>query len=94
MSIFEQAHKAYVDSLKNNFWNAWGIVASPITIYRLRAERTEKSVVHNGGTGELEKLFGLVVIPCDIVEEDKMYIVDEQLGRMILEASRKGANNG
>ena len=34
--------------------------------------------------GVIEKTFGLVVIPHKDVENDKVYIVDEQLGKIIL----------
>lgn len=85
MTAYEQAHNAYREALKNNFWDAWGIVAAPKTIYRLRAECMEHIVVYRGGApGGLERLFNLVLIPCSLVEEDKMYVVDEFLGRRIL----------
>ena len=84
MSAYDQVYKAYIDSLKNNFWDAWGIVASPEVIHELRAECLEQIVVHKSGQGELETIFGLVAIPCNLVEKDKVYIVDEMLGRTIL----------
>ena len=84
MSAYGQIHKAYIDSLKNNFWDAWGIVASPRVIYELRAECMERMVVHNTGVGALEKIFGLVVIPYALLDDKTCYVVDEQLGRTIL----------
>lgn len=82
--IYDQVHEAYIHSKKNNFWDAWGIVASPSTIYKLRAECLENISLHNTEQGALEKIFGLVVIPHNLVESDKVYIVDEKLGRTIL----------
>lgn len=84
MSSYDQIHKAYIDSLKNNFWDAWGIVASPRVVCELRAECMEHMVVHNADVGALEKIFGLVVIPYALLDDKTCYVVDEQLGRTIL----------
>lgn len=84
MSAYDQIHKAYIDSLKNNFWDAWGIVVSPRVICELRAECMEYMVVHNADVGALEKIFGLVVIPYALLDDKTCYVVDEQLGRTIL----------
>ena len=84
MSVYDQVHKAYTDSLKNDFWDAWGIVANPKTIYELKAECLEHMVVFNGSEQAIEKIFGLVVIPCTLCDIANVYIVDEQLGRTIL----------
>lgn len=84
MSAYDQIHKAYIDSLKNNFWDAWGIVSSPRVIHELRAECMEHMVVHNADGGALEKIFGLVVIPYALLDDETCYVVDEQLGRTIL----------
>ena len=84
MSAYDQIHKAYIDSLKNNFWDAWGIVASPRVIYKLRAECIEHMAVYNADVGALEKIFGLVVIPYALLDDETCYVVDEQLGRTIL----------
>ena len=91
MSAYEQVHKAYIDSKKNNFWDAWGIVASPTDIYNLRAECIERMVVHNADAGALEKIFGLVVIPYNLLDNETVYVVDERLGRTILgQTEREG----
>ena len=91
MSAYDQIHKAYTDSLKNNFWDAWGIVASPRVIYELRAECMEHMVAHNADVGALEKIFGLVVIPYALLDDKTCYVVDEQLGRTILgQTEREG----
>lgn len=84
MSAYDQVYKAYTDSLKNNFWDAWGIVASPRVIHELRAECMERMVVHNADVGALEKIFGLVVIPYALLDDKTCYVVDERLGRTIL----------
>lgn len=89
MSVYDQAYKAYADSQKNNFWDAWGIVANPMTINELKAECLEHIVVFNGSEQAIEKLFGLVVIPCDLCDIANIYIVDERLGRTILEQSER-----
>lgn len=93
MSAYDQIYKAYTESQKNHLWDAWGIVASPRIIYELIAERMDHIIVHNTDAGALEKVFGLVVIPCDLLDDEGCYIVDEQLGRTILQAlqSVKGA---
>ena len=85
MRAYDQVYKAYTDSQKNNFWDAWGIVASPRVIHELRAECMEHMVVHNADVGALEKIFGLVVIPYALLGDQTCYVVDEQLGRTILE---------
>ena len=84
MSAYDQIHKEHIDSLKNNFWDAWGIVASPRVISELRAECMKHMVVHNTNVGMLEKIFGLVVIPDASLDDETCYVVDEQLGRTIL----------
>lgn len=84
MSVYDQIYKAYTDSLKNNFWDAWGIVASPKVIHELRAECMEKMVVYNTAHGMIDSIFGLVLIPCVEIGNDTAYVVDEQLGRTIL----------
>lgn len=91
MSAYDQLHKAYTDAQRNKFWNAWGIAASPRTICELRAECLEHMSVHNTDVGELEKIFGLVVIPCDSIDDKTCYFVDEQLGQTILEHTDRGA---
>lgn len=87
MSAYDQIYKAYTEARKNNFWHAWGLVASPRVIYELRAERM---VVHNADVGALETVFGLVVIPYALLDDDTCYVVDEQLGRTILGYTEKG----
>lgn len=85
MTTYETVHKAYTEALKNSFFDAWGIVASPKTIYGLLTETSE--VVLSDPTaapGQL-KIFGLVLIKHNLVDDDKVYIVDEELGRTILE---------
>lgn len=89
MSVYDQVYKAYTDSRRNNFWDAWGIVASPRFIYELRAECMEHMVVHNTDVGALEKIFGLVLIPYDLVGDEYCYVVDEQLGRTILKQTER-----
>lgn len=84
MTAYDQVFKAYLDSKKNNFWDAWGIVASPKIIHELKGECIEQMKLFKTDQGELEILFGLVIIPHNMVEDDKVYIVDEQLGRTIL----------
>ena len=84
MSAYDRVYKAYTDSQKNNFWDAWGIVASPRVVHKLRAECMERMAVHNTDVGALEKIFGLVLIPYDLLDDEYCYVVDEQLGRTIL----------
>ena len=84
MITYEQVYKAYQDAHKNYFWDMWGIVLSPRNVHQLEVECLSKTTVHNVGGYGIEKLFGLVIIPCVLVEDDKAYIVDETLGRKIL----------
>lgn len=84
MTALEQVHKAYTDSLKNKFWDAWGIVASPRVVHELRMECIEHMGVLNADVGTFEKVFGLVVIPCALLDDETCYVVDEQLGRTLL----------
>ena len=84
MSVYDQVYKAYTDSQKNGFWDAWGIVASPRVIYELRAECVGHMVVDNADVGAFEKIFGLVVIPYPLLDDETCYVVDEQFGRTLL----------
>lgn len=88
MTALEQIRKVYQDTQKNNFWDAWGIVASPKTLCDLRAECLEQMAVYSTAQGMIDSIFGLVLIPCTLVGNDVAYVVDEQLGRMILEEKR------
>lgn len=83
MTALEQVHKAYTDSLKNKFWDAWGIVASPRVVHELRVECMERMGGY-AAAGTSEKVFGLVVIPYALLDDETCYVVDEQLGRTIL----------
>lgn len=84
VSTFDMVYKQYIESQKNQFWDAWGIVASPRVIHELRAECMEHMVVHNADVGRFETIFGLVVIPYPLLGDETCYVVDEQLGRTIL----------
>lgn len=88
MTALEQIRKVYQDARKNDFWDAWGIVASPKTIYDLRAECLEQMAVYSTAQGMIDSVFGLVLIPCTLVGNDVTYVVDEQLGRTILGEER------
>lgn len=83
ITAYDQIYKAYTDSKKNGFRDAWGIVASPRVIHALRAECMERMVVHSA-VGTLEKIFGLVVIPYALSDDETCYVVDEKIGRTIL----------
>lgn len=84
MSVYDQVYKAYTDSQKTGFWDAWGIVANPITIHELTADVKSRMELHYEVSGDVTTIFGLVVIPLALCERDKVYVVDEQLGRTIL----------
>lgn len=84
MTTYNQVFKTYLDSKKNNFWDAWDIIASPKTIHELKGECMEQIKLYKTDQGELEILFGLVIIPHNMVENNKVYIVNEQLGKTIL----------
>jgi len=85
MTAYEQAYIQYQEACKNDFFDAWGIAINPKTLYELRAECLSQLVAYSTGDGMLEKLFGLVIIPCRDCAEDKMYVVDEFLGRQLQE---------
>ena len=84
MSAYDQIYKAYTDSQKNGLWEAWGIVANPITIHELTADVKSRMELNYEVSGDVTTIFGLVVIPCEICDRDKVYVVDERLGRTIL----------
>lgn len=84
MSAYDQVYKAYTDSQKNSFWDAWGIVANPITIRELTADAKSRMELNYEVNGDVATIFGLVVIPCTLCERNKVYVVDEQLGKTIL----------
>lgn len=84
MTAYERILKAYYDIQENRFYDAWGIVASPRTIYEMKAECMRDMVLYNTCNGTIETVFGLVIIPDKSIGDDKVYIVDEKLGRTIL----------
>lgn len=92
MNAYDQIHKAYIDSLKNNFWEAWGIVANPITIHELTADVKSRMKLNYGVSGDVTTIFGLVVIPYTLCERDKVYVVDERLGRTILGQTERSSD--
>jgi len=84
MTAYERIRKAYYDAQENRFYDAWGIVASPRTIYEMKAECMRDMVLYSTCNGTIETVFGLVIISEKSIGDDKVYIVDEQLGRTIL----------
>lgn len=84
MTAYDQIYKAYTDSKKNGFWDAWGIVANEKMIYELKVECMERMAAYDRSFGMINSIFGLVIIPCNAVEDNRAYIVDERLGRTIL----------
>ena len=84
MTVYENVHRQYIEAQKNNFFDAWGIVMNPIIAHQLRAECMEQIVLHKANVGAVDKIFGLVVIPCKMLDKDTMYVVDEALGKQIL----------
>lgn len=84
MTAYERIRKAYYDAQENRFYDAWGIVASPRTIYEMKAECMRDMVLYSTCNGTIETVFGLVIISDKSIGDDKAYIVDEQLGRTIL----------
>lgn len=84
MTAYERIRKAYDDAQENSFYDAWGIVLNQKMIYGLTAECMERMAIHNMPMGKIDTIFGLVIIPCNLVEDNRAYIVDEMLGRTIL----------
>lgn len=84
MTVYERIRKAYYDAQENRFYDAWGIVASPRIIYEMKAECMRDMVLYSTCNGTIETVFGLVIIPVKSIGDDKVYIVDERLGRTIL----------
>ncbi len=89
MAIIEMLQTHYREIKKNNFFDAWGIVVNPKTAYALRAEVIEASSCIPLDMGEVDKVFGLVVIPNPMVDEDTAYIVDESFGRQLMSTDYK-----
>ena len=84
-TIYEMVHRQYKEVQKNGFFDAWGIVMNPDTIYELKLEVFQRDMYcYTMAAGGIETIFGLVVIPLGKVEKDKAYVVDESLGRTIL----------
>ena len=92
-TIYEMVHRQYKEVQKNGFFDAWGIVMNPDTIYELKLEVFQRDMYrYTMAAGGIETIFGLVVIPHGKVEKDKAYVVDEFLGRCILNGM-KGADD-
>lgn len=92
-TIYEMVHQQYKEVQKNGFFDAWGIVMNPDTIYELKLEVFQRDMYcYTVAVGGIEEIFGLVVIPHAKVEKDKAYVVDESLGRTILHGM-KGTDN-
>lgn len=86
MTQLEKVHLHYSESRENDFWDAWGICLSLSAYEELREEcavRTDKGSF----PGKVISVDGLRVIALDIAD-DKMFVVDEQLGRAILSGYR------
>lgn len=84
MTAFERIRKMCQDAQENKFMDAWGIVLSPRLLNEIKAESITRAVAFTDFSDELVTIFGLVLIPINLVDEDKAYIVDEMLGRTIL----------
>lgn len=84
VSLYGQIFKACLELKNDRTFNAWGIAASPKILSELHGESRETIFLHGIGNLEVEKLFGLVMIPCEVVEKNKVYIVSEALGRIFL----------
>lgn len=92
-SVYDLLHKAYLATLRNGLWKPWGIVASPLLIHKLMSEAIDHPMEIRMEADGTDTIFGLVIIPCEICENDKVHIVDEKIGRALL-AGRKGGSNG
>ena len=85
MTVYDMLQRQYLEAKKNNFFDAWGIVINPATLAELKAEIPRCNACSNTVfLDDIEKIFGLVIIPHNRVEKDKAYVVDEFLGKAII----------
>ena len=91
-SVYDLLHKAYLATLRNGLWKPWGIVASPLLIHKLMSEAIDHPMEIRMEADGTDTIFGLVIIPCEICENDKVHIVDEETGRALLVGCKGGSN--
>ena len=85
MSLFDKLRRQRLEGLRDGFEDMWGVVIHPETYYELQGECWSEIVVRPQTEGEMEYIFGLRIIPSWRQAAGEFTIVDEHIGRMILE---------
>jgi hypothetical protein len=85
MSLFDKLRRQRLQGLRDGFEDMWGVVIHPKTYYELQCECLSELVRTTATEGEMECIFGLRIIPSWRQAAGEFTIVDEHIGRMILE---------
>ena len=85
MSLFHKLNKQRLEGLRDGFDDMWGVVIHPETYYELQSECMSNIVARTTSEGEMDYIFGLRIIPSWGQDAGEFTIVDEHIGRMILE---------
>ena len=83
--MFERTRILYEESMRGRIaW--WGIAMNTRAYEELKVETGQDRVtIHRGRINEdIARIFGLRIIPKSRIPYDKMYLVDEELGRILL----------
>lgn len=85
MSLFDKLRRQRLEGLRDGFDDMWGVVIHPDTYYELQCECMSKIVARTASEGEMNYIFGLRIIPSWKQVVGEFTIVDEILGRQIIE---------
>lgn len=85
MSLFDKLRRQRLQGLRDGFDDMWGVVIHPDTYYELQCECMSKIVARTTSEGEMNYIFGLRIIPSWKQVVGEFTIVDEILGRQIIE---------
>lgn len=90
MSTYETIEKYYQEILSEGSLDMWGVVLSYKRYDKLRRECLSFVSVVGFDVSDIQKIFGLVLIPHELCNDENIYIVDESLGREILRTKKEG----
>ena len=85
MSLFDKLRRQRLEGLRDGFDDMWGVVIHPDTYYELQSECMSMIVARHTSEGEVNYIFGLRIIPSWKQVVGEFTIVDEILGRQIIE---------
>lgn len=85
MSLFDKLRRQRLEGLRDGFDDMWGVVIHPETYYELQGECLSMIATRPSSEGEMEYIFGLRIIPSRGQTAGEFTIVDESIGRTILE---------